>query len=74
MGDPNSSCPICGKPFHRWHEHRCSQKACAAIDGAHNRESDGLIDQTVRAPRPYVERLKDGFLLIDGEETNDDPS
>lgn len=66
---PSERCPICGKvvrlPQHLYsglpHQHRCSPKILASIDGA--RQSDG--DQLYVNARSEGQRLIDGFAIAD---------
>ena len=70
---PEHYCPICGK--HAGNEqssHRCANSTLAAIDAANTKaENYTLVYDGFLAPK-YLERLKDGFIMMGLEERADE--
>ncbi len=60
-------CPICGAPYKKMKDHKCSQASLDAIDRMRSSDYDHR-----ESKKPYDQRLAAGFEMLDDEDNADD--
>jgi hypothetical protein len=59
---PERYCPICGIELKK--DHRCKESTLKAIDSAHKRDPDAILERRI----PIARRLHQGLQILDQNE------